>query len=695
MKITSLEVNGFKSFAKKTSFTFSAPITAVVGPNGSGKSNVTECFRFVLGEQSMKSMRGKRGEDLIWSGSPDVPRLSRASVKLVCDNRDKALPIDYDEVIVERIVYRDGQSEYLLNGSQVRLKDVQELFAKVNIGASGHHIASQGEADHMLSASPKERRGMVEDALGLTSYQYQKIESERKLLETRSNMEKVESMKRELEPHLRYLKRQVEKAEKAEETRRALANLYVTFFAREGARLSSLREALAQEQAALKTAIDALPIAPAVGTHTIPDTTGDLRARRRDLSRTLDEKVRALSRLEGELAVRKEFSAGSIAAHDLAPRVTLLRDCVTRAQQGDASALSSMLTVIDQIEGLLGTQRPSSPLEGDHEARLALLTQEVAYLTQEMNSVDALIEAAEREMELLRNKERIEREAAFAQELDRREQRHKLAQVEASLTALRDDEADVHTLRGHAAAQVGSLLLSLEPTSNEAYTADERREVRREIDRLAIRLEESGVTNADELLKEHTEVGDRHSFLEKELQDLTISAQHLDEVIAKISTELTSRFESGVHAINTHFNTLFGSMFSGGKASLVVVAGEDDGDKGVDIDITVPHKRVRSLTMLSGGERSLTSIALLFALAQVTPPPFVILDETDAALDEANSRRFGDLLVRLAEKAQLIVVTHNRETMSRAGLLYGVTMGRDGVSKTLMVTLEDAEAVAK
>lgn len=695
MKITSLEVNGFKSFAKKTSFTFSVPITAVVGPNGSGKSNVTECFRFVLGEQSMKSMRGKRGEDLIWSGSPDVPRLSRASVKLVCDNRDKALPIDYDEVIVERIVYRDGQSEYLLNGSQVRLKDVQELFAKVNIGASGHHIASQGEADHMLSASPKERRGMVEDALGLTSYQYQKIESERKLFETRLNMEKVESMKRELEPHLRYLKRQVEKAEKAEETRKALANLYVNFFAREDARLSTLRTSLTHEQGVLEAAINALPVTPLTEVQTIPDTTADLRAKRRDLSRSLDEKVRALSRLEGELAVRKEFSTGSVAAPDLAPRIGLLRDLVARAQQGDATALTSMITVIDQIDGLLGTQRPSITSDAEREARLALLTQETAQLTQEMSGTDALIEAAEREMELLRTKDRMQREAAFAQELERREQRHKLAQVEASLTALRDDEAEVHTLRGHAAAQVGSLILSIEPNTKEPYTSEERREARREIDRLAIRLEESGVTNADELLKEHGEMGDRHSFLEKELHDLTLSAAHLDEVIAKISTELTVRFESGIHAINTHFNTLFGSMFPGGKAALVVVVGEDDGDKGVDIDITVPHKRVRSLTMLSGGERSLTSIALLFALAQVTPPPFVILDETDAALDEANSRRFGDLLVRLAEKAQLIVVTHNRETMSRAGLLYGVTMGRDGVSKTLMVSLEDAEAVAK
>jgi chromosome segregation protein len=152
-------------------------------------------------------------------------------------------------------------------------------------------------------------------------------------------------------------------------------------------------------------------------------------------------------------------------------------------------------------------------------------------------------------------------------------------------------------------------------------------------------------------------------------------------------------------------------MFGGGKAELirvkpkVKVVNEETGDvssedaegsqEGVELDIALPNKRVKGLEMLSGGERALTSIALIFAMSQVNPPLFIILDETDAALDEANSRRYGDMISALAEKSQLILITHNRETMSRAGILYGVTMGSDGVSKLLSVKFEEAAAVAK
>ena len=127
---------------------------------------------------------------------------------------------------------------------------------------------------------------------------------------------------------------------------------------------------------------------------------------------------------------------------------------------------------------------------------------------------------------------------------------------------------------------------------------------------------------------------------------------------------------------------------------------EEDGEKkikenGIELDIKLPNKRVKGLEMLSGGERALTSIALIFAMSQVNPPPFIILDETDAALDEANSRRYGDMIEELAKRSQLILITHNRETMSRAGVLYGVTMGGDGVSKLLSIKLDEAVAVAK
>ena len=156
--LKSIELCGFKSFAKKAVLNFNTPISSIVGPNGSGKSNVAEAFRFVLGEQSIKSLRGKRVEDLIFNGGKDAPRANRASAKVVFDNTRRIFNVDFDEVSIERVIHRDSVSEYFINGSPVRLKDIIELLASAHIGASGHHIISQDEADKILNSNIKERR---------------------------------------------------------------------------------------------------------------------------------------------------------------------------------------------------------------------------------------------------------------------------------------------------------------------------------------------------------------------------------------------------------------------------------------------------------------------------------------------------------------------------------------------------------
>src|SRR3990167_3310619 len=182
MRLKTLELNGFKSFSRKTVLEFSHPIVCVVGPNGSGKSNVVEAIRFVLGEQSMKSMRGKLGLDLIFKGSKHLSRNSHAGVSIYLDNSDKIFKLtndggenvnlNYDTISIGREVYTDGLNKYILNGSEVRLKDIHNLLASVSIGSSGHHIISQGEADRILNANGRERKEMIEDALGLKIYQY-------------------------------------------------------------------------------------------------------------------------------------------------------------------------------------------------------------------------------------------------------------------------------------------------------------------------------------------------------------------------------------------------------------------------------------------------------------------------------------------------------------------------------------------
>jgi chromosome segregation protein len=237
---------------------------------------------------------------------------------------------------------------------------------------------------------------------------------------------------------------------------------------------------------------------------------------------------------------------------------------------------------------------------------------------------------------------------------------------------------------------------------------------RREIERLKIRLEESGVLGASDVLKEYEDTEARDKFLEKEILDLENSAKSLKDLITDLDNKLSEEFTSGLNKINDKFSEFFSLMFGGGSASLNVVTKniteesldisnledvEDVSTKeenyGIDIDVSLPRKKVRGLIQLSGGERALTSIALLFAISQVNPPPFIILDETDAALDEANSKKYGDMIEKLSKYSQLIVITHNRETMSRAGVLYGITMGQGGVSKLLSVAFEEAITVAK
>src|SRR3989344_5224157 len=233
-----LEIVGFKSFVRKTVLDFSSATTAIVGPNGSGKSNVAEAFRFALGEQSMKSMRGKRAEDLIFNGSHSVPRSNRAAVAIVFDNSRQVFKIDFDEVVIERSVLRDGSSEYSINGSKVRLRDIEELLAGANIGETSHHIISQGEADRILLANARERRTMLEDALGLKVYEFKKTEAQRKLEKTEVNIAQVNSLRRELAPHLRFLERQVEKLERADSLRKELITLAQMYFSIEDTRIA-------------------------------------------------------------------------------------------------------------------------------------------------------------------------------------------------------------------------------------------------------------------------------------------------------------------------------------------------------------------------------------------------------------------------------------------------------------------------
>ncbi len=214
MHLKNIEMQGFKSFADKIYLDFNSGITAIVGPNGSGKSNISDAIRWVMGEQSIKSLRGNKMEDVIFSGTEKRKALGFAEVTLTLDNTDGYFPLDFPEVTVTRRVYRSGEGEYYINKTLCRLKDVHELFMDTGLGRDGYSIIGQGKIDSILSTKSEDRRQIFEEAAGISKYKYRKIEAERKLNQTVENLTRINDILSELESQIGPLERQSEKAKK-------------------------------------------------------------------------------------------------------------------------------------------------------------------------------------------------------------------------------------------------------------------------------------------------------------------------------------------------------------------------------------------------------------------------------------------------------------------------------------------------
>jgi len=251
-----LEVQGFKSFAEKIVLEFNSGITAVVGPNGSGKSNISDAIRWVLGEQSAKTLRGGKMEDVIFAGTEHRKPLGFAEVSLCFDNTDRTLPIDYSEVIVTRRVYRSGESEYKINKTNCRLKDITELFLDTGIGKDGYSIIGQGRVDEILSTKSEERRHIFEEASGIMKYKIKKQEAEKKLEMTSQNLLRINDIILELESQLEPLKEQADKAKRYLSLRDDLKELEVSVYVENISKLKSKMQEIENHYTTIKNHID-------------------------------------------------------------------------------------------------------------------------------------------------------------------------------------------------------------------------------------------------------------------------------------------------------------------------------------------------------------------------------------------------------------------------------------------------------
>ena len=928
MFLKSLEILGFKSFADRTRIEFSPGISALLGPNGCGKSNVVDSIKWVVGEQSARSLRAESMEDIIFNGTEARKPLNVAEVTLTISNESGTLALDVPEVAIKRRLYRSGESEYYLNGQMVKLKEIRELFWDTGIGKSAYSVMEQGRIDQILSSKPEERRYLFEEAAGITKHKVRSHEAELKLARTEENVRQVQGIlgevKRshdslkvqsdktlayrelkdaifqvELDLHLLRLRgfvqdkarRDEELAEKtrsrdaakkaiddinmnleesldivntmesklvenqktvyglaveragkekqhkllAERVAEAKTKIDQARLRKKGAeeRLEGLQEEAQEKEGevrSLKARIQEIEkniegfeanITAADGR--IKDNEGAIRRAeteivslerrlaeaQKELDAITDDIVRELdARLKETGYSSKERRASEEAIDSLisaiharvAGKQALLEDLgkladyrqedaraliekartdleTTRAQveelrtryeaykrttpsfideflspegiitkkravderivriKGDITAQRERILALREenrqlaekideyrrtLEELRGNRiRMQTQVQAAEEA-LALLRREVAvqegvlkelenevYLeekrlsdaSEQLSDLDeeiAEIEAKGRQ--LTAEMEKLERDIALKNsDLGKRQEdlRKKMDQ----LGRFQSDLERIHL----TLAQIDTEIRNVKDNFREAYSRDlvefeERmfeirspvQELREKLSDLKTKLKDLGSVNLM-APEEYAEVKERYDFLSGQLEDLEKAREDLKRITEEIRTESAELFLETYNKIKKNFHNMFRRLFGGGRGELRLVDPDHVLESGIEIYAQPPGKKLEAISLLSGGEKSLTAIALLFATYMVRPSPFCFLDEIDAALDEQNVIRFVNLLREFGRLSQFIVITHNKKTVIGADALLGVTMEESGITKVIAVRLERSE----
>ena len=688
-------------------------------------------------------------------------------MQLTVNNEDGRIPLDIAEVTITRRLYRDGESEYLLNGKTTRLMDIQMLLAKAAFGKEGYSVIGQGQIDQILIASPEERKVFFDEATGVRPLQLKKEQALKKLAATEENLYQARMLEEEITPRLKSLTRQVRRLEQRGDIERDLRSLQIQYYGRllqsGETEAKTWRDKMEQAQSKLdsKTAelktielemrvLEKSETKPAELLK-IQDEYSALIARKEkmrekefDLKRKLLEtKKEAVSVpvyeiaqiLEGvrtELDVLLRHSERSEESRMNTRSASLGNPSLATLTQDDIKSNLRTLytTVSDLLARLKGEKAPASATAITKEldaivANLNTIDQELEKLRLELQRVGRLAEEKKQSFFDIQRKLSAKQSEVHALEADLNNAKIEIAKIETRY----------ETLKAEAQQEMGENYLAVLNESRQGLDHEESRSadpqtILPEIQRLKRQLEAIGGVDA-EVVKEYKEVSERYEFLASQIGDLENSLKSLVTLLEELDQTIKIQFETAFDKINEEFGNYFKILFGGGQAKLSkIIAKESEtasekGDasnfvqqnleasplagsrqaerpslldkftknntyRGVEISATPPGKKLKSIAMLSGGERAMTSIALLSAILALNPPPFVVLDEVDAALDESNSARFASILQELSNRTQFIVITHNRATMHVAQVLYGVTMAAEGISKILSLKLEEA-----
>ncbi len=927
MFLKTLEIFGFKSFADKVQIEFTDGVAALLGPNGCGKSNVVDAMKWVLGEQSSKSLRAESMQDVIFAGSETRKALSVAEVSLLVSNQDEVLPLELPEVSIKRRLYRSGESEYFINNNPVKLREIRELFFDTGIGKSAYSIMEQGKIDQLLSTKPEERRYVFEEAAGITKFRVRGQEAERKLDKTQDNIRHVEGILEEVRRSYTSLKSQAEKAEtyrtlreqifeveleiqllrlkglledkkkrdgRLEEkvktreeiaraigtvnesiarqvdlvnsmesqlveshkkiyqldmeksTRESQVRMYaerITELERNieadtlreknihrklqdmnveaekrnagladlGARIGETEENITAFTADIETCnarvrtneeeISANAKQAQAQEEAIEHLSVELRAITEDIVTQLDARLKEMGYSSAERRTVEESIQETLQSLriQLGGKTTLWEDAagvenLSRSErdkliQGTLAVLKGALEKIEVLDKLFQRSRTFAPSFLDEflapqgiitrkrdiderineraaditrlrqrndqlakensglrekideyrktledlrvnlarlQTQKAGLEQEIARIARERSEQEALLKEVGAEIQEIRTRVKETQGRIAAAEGERRqiEEQGKFARTELSglegeissrnkeLVSQEEELKQKNTLLSRAQSEIEKMQIEvteirteikdLHASFSERFSRDlseyetripdlkPNRDLRPRLGELREEMRKLGQVNLM-APEEFAEVKDRFDFLSGQLSDLTRAREDLKKVTTEIRTESIELFLDTYNKIKKNFHTVFRRLFGGGRAELRLENPEAPLESGIEVFAQPPGKKLENINLLSGGERSLTGVSLMFAIYMVKPSPFCLLDEIDAALDEENVGRLTNLLKEFSQNSQFIVITHNKRTVAGADVLYGVTMEESGVSKLVAIRLENKE----
>jgi chromosome segregation ATPase len=703
--LRALKLRGFKSFPDPVEVRLEPGVAVVVGPNGSGKSNVADAIVWAAGSLSPSELRAEKPDDVLYAGSKDRPAADWCEVELLFDNEDGEGPLPYAELSIARRLHRGGEGEYLVNRARVRRTDVVELLADIGLAGEMHSIIGQGRVEQILASKPAERRALVEEAAGLGKFKRRRHRAELKLARVEVQAERARDLEEEVRKRLRPLALQATAAARAEKLgaeiellkRRLAAAELDRVDRRLGATDERLTEA-AQDRRRQDERLEGVlaerrkaeeGLAAAATRH--EEATAALYRLRSALERLelrgeRAEEAAASLRAEAErpraatLPRPASYERALQAAGSWRPQRVELPEAVARLEDARSKRLDALL-VLSGGESWFAAETARDAPQPDPQRREDLLLG----LAEGAARVAAILahagERAARFEPSLRA--RVDSGGKRAGELG--EELRRLGAWEAELRRAAAEAAErlsaVNVERARLEAERDEVLRRLPEEAEAESLADEEAEaLRGEVERLERRREALGQVNPL-AAEEHAREKERLEELTAQREDLERSLAGLEELRNELAETVERRFEDTVADVERHFEEVAGTLFPGGNGRLMRVEDEDGGEPGIEVELQPAGKRVTRLSLLSGGEKALGAISFLFALFLARPCPFYVLDEVEAALDDANIGRFTDLLRRFSGRAQFVVVTHQKRTIEAADILYGVTMGADGISQ--------------